>query len=99
MTAPEIHVNGEPATRLQAARALAEVDSGKHVTFGPPGGVTVYGRQSSRGGTKSASVGCASFRGGAAEIQQQVEKLAIARELIELAEMIAAERAHGGDGE
>lgn len=95
----EIHLDGKPVTRLQAARALAEVGSGQQVRIGEPkdkgwiaDDITVYGRRYAYGANQPPELGCMSFHAkDPAEMRQQAEMIMIAAEVAELAAEIGAE--------
>ena len=96
----EIHLDGKPVTKLQAARALNQVDSGNHVRIGERNNrgwvdedVYLRARHSAYGDVQPPVLGCTSFHADTlAEMRQQAEMIAIAAEIRELADMLAAEQ-------
>lgn len=94
----EIHLDGKPVTKLQAARAVAIV-GGEHVDIGEPDAAgwiqdgIALGARSALGEIRRPELGCGSFRAdNPAEMRQQAEMITLAAEIAELAEMIAAEQ-------
>lgn len=94
----EIHLDGKPVTKLQAARAVAIV-GGEHVDIGKPDAAgwiqdgIALGARSALGEIRRPELGCGSFRAdNPAEMRQQAEMITLAAEIADLAEMIAAEQ-------
>jgi hypothetical protein len=95
----EIHLDGKPVTKLQAARAVALVN-GQSVDVGEPNasgwiehGITVYHRHRTLDGDQPAQVHWASYTGvSAADARMFAEMITLGAEVAELAEMIAAEQ-------
>lgn len=94
----EIHLDGKPVTKLEAARAVAVV-GGEHVDIGEPDAAgwiqdgIALGARSALGEIRRPELGCGSFRADdPAEMRQQAEMITLAAEIAELAQMIAAEQ-------
>lgn len=99
MTGIEIQIDGNVVTKLQAARALNQVDSGTHVAIGELNDrgwvdedVFLRARHHAYGEVQPPELNCMSF--GAAtlkEMQQQAEIIALAAQIRELADELYAE--------
>ena len=95
----EIHLDGKPVTKLQAARACAEIGS-EPVFIGEENAegviedaVLVSARYRMRGEIQRPEIGCGQFCVDTPEeARQQARVLLLAAEIAELAEMIAAEQ-------
>jgi len=95
----EIHLDGKPVSKLQAARAVAEV-GGRSVVVGEPREdgwikdyVSVYARHKAFGEIQRPALNCASFQADTlSEMRQQAQMIMLAAEIAELAEMLAAEQ-------
>lgn len=94
----EIHLDGKPVTKLQAARALNRVGSGNHVCICEPGArdwdrVVLRGRYHAYGEVQPPELSCMSFSAGTpAGMRLQAQMITLAAEIAELAEMIVAEQ-------
>jgi hypothetical protein len=100
----EIHLDGKPVTKLQAARSVANLDEDYEyhgVSVGEPNEdgwissheITVHGRHRAYGSMHPAEVSWPSIGSvPAAEARAFTEALALGTEIAELAEMIAAEQ-------
>jgi hypothetical protein len=100
----EIHVDGKPVTKLEAARALAEV-MGRSVTIGEPNAegwingtyITVYARTPRYGRIDPPEVSWPSTGSQGAEgTREFAGMLLLGAELAELAMMLAAEQDAAG---
>jgi hypothetical protein len=97
----EIHLDGKPVTKLEAARALCQTGSGQQVRIGVPGAggrirddITVRARRWAYGTIQRPELGCMSFHADTlAEMRLQAQMITLAAEVAELAEMLAAEQA------
>jgi hypothetical protein len=98
----EIHIDGKTVTKLQAARAVANLDGEpRYVDIGEAGEdglirheVTVHPREHAYGSMQPAEVGWPSIGSvPAAAARVFAESLTLGAEIAELAEMIAAEQA------
>lgn len=96
----EIHLDGKPVTKLQAARALSVIDGRRLVHIGEPdedgeiirGRVTVYARHHAFEVLQAASVSWLAFGAVTAEDTREfLRVVALGAEIAELAEMLAAE--------
>ena len=95
----EIHLDGKPVSKLEAARSVARPD-GHSVDIGEPSargwiedGIAVYHRNRTLGGIEPAQVRWASYTGvSAADARMFAEAITIGAEIAELAEMLAAEQ-------
>jgi hypothetical protein len=95
----EIRINGsQSVTKLEAARALNEVDSGVHVCIGEPNDrgrveedIYLRARHHAYGEVQPPGLGCMSFHAETAgEMRRQAEAIALAAEIRDLADMLAA---------
>jgi len=102
MAGIEIHLDGKPVSKLQAAQSVA-TPLGGSVVIGVPNAdgwirdcVTVYASHPAYGSVAPPHLSCSSFNSDVpAEIRQRIEMMTIAAEIIELAAMIADEAAPG----
>jgi hypothetical protein len=99
----EIHLDGKPVTKLQAARAV-NVTGGQHVYIGEPDengrirdGIAL-GARSAYGAIRRPELGCGSFRADTPEeMRQQAQMILLAAEVAELAMMLAGEQEDNGE--
>lgn len=99
MTGIEIQIDGNVVTKLQAARALNQVDSGTHVAIGEINDrgwvnedVLLRARCHAYGEVQPPELSCMSFSTGTVEeMRQQAEAISIAAEIRQLADMLYAE--------
>jgi hypothetical protein len=95
----EIHLDGKPVTKLQAARAAATLE-GPSIWIGEPDGsgwmpqyISVYARHRASDTIQRPALDCHHFIADTvAEMRQQAAAVTLAAEICEWAEMIAAEQ-------